>query len=678
VKLLTSILLLALGATHAFADFSRGANYSSDATQSRFDERKRYLDALQLIRSSQFTRLKAVKPTLRTYPLYPYLIYTEMSYRISRQTVSDIDEFEREHGDTPLVKPLIQHWMRSLAKRGGWQIFADNYHRATPAKDLACHHAYALYKTGQQTKAFDAAIDLWTVGFSQPDECDPIFNVWRGQKGMTPEIAWSRFSLSLKANEKKLSSYLVRFLSKSDKPFASNYRLVHLKPITITRFGTFADQHPRNREIILHGVRRLARTDPERAIATLRQYEVQHQFDAAALEETYADLAMQLVVRTDLSELADTLPINLNNHPALIEARIRQSLSLANWSDVIVLINRLPEELKDTARWQYWRARVLALSTEAADLAIAKSVFTALAKERTFYGFLSADILDLEYSFEELETPVTQEQILALEQSPGIERALELFALGERSSARSEWYFSTRQFSTTEQAIAARVALRWGWYKASIQTMITAGAWDELNARFPLAFQDNFIDHARSADIPVTWSLAVARQESAFMPDAKSSAGALGVMQLMPSTAQQVARKTGVSYANNRALTKPDLNIKLGSHYLGQMLRRFDNNRILASAAYNAGPGRVRQWLNPDVPFDVWIEIIPFKETRGYVQNVLMFSNIYSRKLNDEQPLLYPHERDAFSPVQFTFLPNVDNETTSSPTRAPISTPGKS
>ena len=141
------------------------------------------------------------------------------------------------------------------------------------------------------------------------------------------------------------------------------------------------------------------------------------------------------------------------------------------------------------------------------------------------------------------------------------------------------------------------------------------------------------------------------------MPDAKSSSGALGVMQLMPSTAKLVANRLGIKYKSSGNLTETDLNIRLGTHYLGQMLRRFQNNRILASAAYNAGPGRVDKWLDPSVPLDVWIEAIPFKETRSYVQNVLMFSSIYSRRMDDAQPLIYSHERDFFSDQQVTTVP---------------------
>ena len=136
------------------------------------------------------------------------------------------------------------------------------------------------------------------------------------------------------------------------------------------------------------------------------------------------------------------------------------------------------------------------------------------------------------------------------------------------------------------------------------------------------------------------------------MPDARSPVGAYGLMQLMPATAKSMARRVGVAFKSNRDLTEPAFNIKLGSHYLGRMLRRYNNNRILATAAYNAGPGNVDDWIDPALPVDVWIETIPFVETRNYVQNVLMFSAIYGRRLQQNQPLIYNHELDDFSSPQ--------------------------
>ena len=648
------------------ADYSAGVSFSPSVDPDRFSERQQYLDAVHLVRTSQFSKLKRVKPALKNYALYPYLEYTEMAYRISRQKESDILDFIDRNSTTPLIEPLVQHWLMNLAKRGKWQMFLKHYEQMvltdviSDTRDLACHYGYALQKNGHQQQAMVQAEQLWRVGHSQPDTCDPVFQVWRNAGGLTPELAWSRLALSLKENEKKLSNYLLRFIEKKDKPFASNYRLVHQKPKTIKRFNAFRQNHPRNREIILHGVVRLARTDPEDALVTLGRYDAMQNFEPDELEEAYAKIGVQLALKSTDLGLTDSLPVNFHNHPKLVEARIRQSLKQGDESTVLVLIGVLPEEQRESSRWQYWKARILAKSADDADRRIASGIFTRLADERSFYGFLSADLVGKAYNFQDRPIPITREQILALEQIPGIQRALELFALGERYRARREWYFTTAGFSNQEQQIAARVALRWGWYKAAIQSMITAGAWDYLDHRFPVAFQDNFMQHARRANIPVQWSLAIARQESAFMPDAKSSAGALGVMQLMPATAKGVANRIGVSYKDTRALTETDLNIRLGTHYLGQMLRRFENNRILASAAYNAGPGRVDKWLDPSIPFDVWIEAIPFSETRGYVQNVLMFSSIYSRKMDEIQPLVYAHERAFFSDLQTSQLPLVE------------------
>ena len=647
----------------AAAEISRGASYSPTISADRFEQRRQYRDAIHLIRASQFTRYHKLKPSLRTYALYPYLEYTEMAYRISRQTEHDILAFVEQNADTPLTVPLMQHWLANLAKRQQWELFIRHYPDVEPTKELACSYGYALHKAGLTEQAMVQAEKLWLVGHSQPDSCDAIFAIWRNHDGMTSEFAWQRLALSLKENNKKLSSYLQRFVSKQDKPFASNYRLVATKPKTIKRTQAFRRGHIRNREIILFGVVKLARNNPEDALRTLQQYQSMHNFDPESLENAYANIGVRLTQKGKDPALLDDLPVNLHEHSKLVEARLRQNLALQNWREVIVLINLLPAETQASARWQYWKARVLAQSADQADRDSALAIFTELSGTRTFYGFISADILQQHYNFEDEPREITLEQIFSLEETPGIQRALELFALGERARARREWYFTTRDFSSPEREIAARVALRWAWYKAAIQSMIEAGAWNHLDYRFPLAYPDTFITHARQANIPVQWSLAIARQESAFMPDAKSKSGALGLMQLMPSTAKSVAKKIGVSYANNTSLTEPNLNVRLGTHYLGQMLRRFDNNRILASAAYNAGPGRVDKWKNPDVPFDVWIEIIPFTETRNYVQNVLMFSSIYSLKMNESQPLIYAHERDYFSAQQISTLqtrPNAD------------------
>jgi soluble lytic murein transglycosylase len=520
-------------------------------------------------------------------------------------------------------------------------------------------------------EALDQAERLWLVDFSQPDECDSIFNVWKASGSLSPEIAWQRYSLVIQANKTDLARYLIRFLSREDKKFASSYLQVHRRPTNIKQFDKFKSQDSKTREIVLHGVRRLSRSEPVEALDTLVKYESMHTFEADHLTETYVYIGKKLATSLDPNNQIEGLPLNLQDYPDLTEARIRMALRKGDQSQVLALISLLPAETREQSGWQYWQARALIGSSDPADRDSGSSIFNELAESRTFHGFLSADRLQKDYNFDDQPSDVTTEEILALEQTPGIQRALELLTINERNRARREWSFTTRAFSSWEKKIAARVARKWGWYKPAIQALIEAKAWNDLEYRFPIAYPDEFIRNARVADIPVFWSFAIARQESAFMPDAKSSMGAYGLMQLMPNTAKRMARRTGVSFKYNRELIDPSLNIKLGSEYLGRMLRRYENNRIFASAAYNAGPSNVDRWINPELPLDVWIETIPFTETRNYVQNILMFSAIYGRLLKQNQPFIYRHEfEDFFSPLRLAPLnnsPTIDSPAIDSP-----------
>ncbi|MCY1443219.1 Soluble lytic murein transglycosylase [compost metagenome] len=185
------------------------------------------------------------------------------------------------------------------------------------------------------------------------------------------------------------------------------------------------------------------------------------------------------------------------------------------------------------------------------------------------------------------------------------------------------------------------------WYFPAIRSISQAKYWDDLDIRFPMAHRSSLVREAGVRGLHSSWVFAITRQESAFMTDARSGVGATGLMQLMPATAKETSRKFGIPLASTQQLVVPDLNIQLGTAYLSQIHAQFNGNRVLATAAYNAGPGRGRQWLRNTrhLSFDVWVETIPFDETRQYVQNVLSYSVIYGQKLNAPQPLVDWHER---------------------------------
>lgn len=624
---------------------------------SRFEQRERYKTLLYQIKTNQTSRYRANRSELASYPLYPYLEYQYMIHRLSRQDLASIQGFIQQYGDTPLANQLKQNWLYSLGKRGRWQTFMESDPGPISlTKENACFDAYATWKSGDELAGFQKAEKLWLVPFSQPDECDAIFKVWRDADGLTPTLAWQRYELAIKKNEITLSNYLERFLDANDKASASRLKRYHTRPRRMSTESNLGPDDQRGRDIVAHGIYRLARRDAPLAYETLNNIVSKYSFSEDTLKHLYLQIGTRLARKPETLALLETLPIDITAHEDLVSAQLRTHIKSLNWPTALVYINLLPAEQQATSRWQYWRGRILLQSGGLEDHEIGKSVFAELAKERSFYGFLAADALNQQYNFEDQPEAITQEQVFSLEESPGIQRAFELYTLNEKTRARREWSFTTRDFSNIELRIAARVAERWGWHEQAVRSMIRAKAWDDLSPRFPLAYQDTFRTGARQEDIPMTFNIAIARQESAFMTDAQSPVGAMGLMQLMPATAKQVAKQRNISLRNNHELTNPNLNIRLGSAYLGDMYRRFNNNRILASAAYNAGPNRVSRWIDSSLPLDVWIETIPFKETRNYVQNVLVFSSIYSRQLNQNSPLIYDHEKQDFSASELTNL----------------------
>ena len=650
MKPLLRALLLTLCATCAAAADDRGLTgpVGFDSDDTRYETRERFRELKKLIEGGQHSRYVAARDELADYSLYPYLEYTYHAYRMSRVTPDLIDEFAADFEDTPLPKLLRGAWLRHLGRRGKWQLLARHYADGFSGDTLACHHANALYRTDQTEAAHAATRELWLVGSSQPDACDAVFTRWRDAGQLSAELAWARFELALEKNQYKLASYLVRFIPKEGRALANKFREVHQRPQRIRSHSRYQDDGPTQRRLILHGVRRLARREASQAYQALRTYESSHDFTPDELRETYVYVGKRLATDYSGEPLIYDVPINPQTSHELLEARLRYALRTQNWSDVLVSVHRLPQQTAETHRWRYWRARALLESDGAADRDSGKRVLEELATTRTFYGFLAADILGRSYAFRHEPKYFAADEIKRVEELPGVHRAYELLALGEIVHARREWRFTTGRLTPRQQEIAARTARSWGWHERAIRSMIDAEAWNDLEVRFPLAHQDAFTRHAMRENIPLTWAYAISRQESAFMTDARSSAGARGLMQLMPTTARLVARRTGVRIADENALYDPDVNIHLGTAYLGEMLRRFDQNRLVASAAYNAGPTRASRWLDPDVPLDIWVETIPFIETRNYVQNIAMFAAIYATRMGLTQPLIYPHEYATF------------------------------
>jgi len=418
------------------------------------------------------------------------------------------------------------------------------------------------------------------------------------------------------------------------------------KPELLNQPSRFIPADEPMSDIVSLGLRRLARQDPDKAMALLDGYASTMHFSRDETVAIAREIGLTLAKRVD----SRALDMMTQYDPELrddtvSEWRLRLLLRLGRWDDAYQLTRRLPESLASTNRWRYWQARSLELAQPQNPEAL--TLYKHLARERDFYGFLAADRSQSPYSLANKPLVLSQALINKVRNTPGVRRALEFHARGQIVDGRREWYHVSRHFSRDEMVAQAKLAYDLKWYFPAIRTISQAKYWDDLDIRFPMAHRDTLVREAKVRGLHSSWVFAITRQESAFMDDARSGVGAAGLMQLMPGTAKETARKFSIPLASPQQVLDPDKNIELGAAYLSQVHSQFNGNRVLASAAYNAGPGRVRQWLRgaDHLSFDVWVESIPFDETRQYVQNVLSYSVIYGQKLNSPQPLVDWHER---------------------------------
>ena len=313
--------------------------------------------------------------------------------------------------------------------------------------------------------------------------------------------------------------------------------------------------------------------------------------------------------------------------------RARVSMRGSNWRDLLRDINAMSDEERNAEEWRYWRSYALKKTRNALD---ALPLLESLSSERGYYGFLAADELNQSYALAPGGLVADEATITRIAKRPEVVRARELYFVGQDGRGRSEWDAVVRYLSDDDKLQAAILAHRWGWHSRAIATAASLGEYDDLSLRYPLPFRETFERSSADASIATTWAYGIARSESLFMRDVRSHAGAIGLMQLMPTTGREVAREIKLTYSGLSTLTNPDDNIRLGTTYLGMMAERYGGNRVPATAAYNAGPHRVDQWLPLSSGIDarVWIENIPFNETRAYVKRVLAAQTIFHWRMN--------------------------------------------
>ncbi|WP_461482502.1 transglycosylase SLT domain-containing protein [Porticoccus sp.] len=624
-------------------------------TPSLDEQRALYREGKIAIAKNDRGNVQRILGAIGDYPLKPYLEYLWLSDRLRGANYGDVDDFLTRNGDSSLANRMRYRWLETLRARDRWQDYLKYYDPRTATTEQQCYYQLARMRHGERDAASAAAIKLWTVGKSQPKGCDRLFDQLIANHQITEDIAWQRYTAAVLNHQYQLARYLQRFFTSAKyQRLAASFYQVDSDHAKVGDYQLFIHQgksldDAEIHSIIIHGLTHLAREDATTALKHWNRYQQIHPFTAEQKTQVIGELAKGLYQQAH-PEVADQYLIENVEliDPSLLEWRAREAIRQTDWQQLLAWIGYMPASLSEQDRWLYWRARGSELSRAKGAKPSIKSAYQVLSRTRSFYGFMASEWLGTDYAMAFRQASVTQAQIDELQRLPGLRRTRELIYQEDYLSARREWYYTNRHFNEQQWIGAALIASQWQWHNGAITSLINAGFWDDINLRFPIAFKQAFDKQARETGVPVHLLFAVARQESALAQDVVSPAGARGLMQLMPATAEQTARKNHIHYRGSNDLFEPEINITLGSRYYREMLARFGNNRILATAAYNAGPSRVDRWLQDSegkLPFDAWIETIPFRETRGYVQNVLAFSMIYAHHLESKERILTKQEK---------------------------------
>lgn len=587
--------------------------------------------ALATADTVQFEKLLS---KLEDYPVSAYLEYDALRTNLSRASHSDVKQFLLKYKDYPFRYHLLSKWLKLLAKRQDWKAYLSFYDGRSAAK-YKCMELTARLKTGKSRNINREIKKIWLTGYSQPEQCDEPFKYFLQTTENVADSIWQRIEKAFKARRPSLAKYLAKKLDEKDQQLVDEWYQAHRHPAK--RISHLARQKDTliKRKIIIHSLHRLARRNSQEAKSAWDKVIDKFQFTDEQKQQLNKRIALSSAYqhKAEAKQLLQQLPEPLksdNVHLWLARIHLRDE----DWIGLIKTINAMPDHLKSESEWTYWLAR----SYESAGHELkASEIYNELATKSTYYAFLAADKVGADYQINQqqaaAETTFNEQQLL--DKSDHLLRARELFFLDRLLEARREWFQGIRKLNQQEIKQAASIASTWKWHDNAIKTVAKTSHRSDYDLRFPMPYRQQVMLNVEQKSLDPSVIYGVMRRESLFDPLATSRVGALGLMQLMPSTARRVAKSLGMKKPRKNDILSISNNIKLGTSYFRTVLNRFDENVSLAAAAYNAGPRNVKKWLPEEetLPADLWVETIPFKETRNYVQAVLAYATIFDKHL---------------------------------------------
>lgn len=604
------------------------------------EQRSRYAQIKQAWDNKQMDLVQQMLPGLQDYPLYPYLQYRLLTDDLMNEPTVAVSQFIQANPTLPPARSLKSRFVNELARREDWRGLLAFSPEAPGTIESKCNYYYAKWNTGQAEAAWSGAKDLWLSGKNLPSSCDRLFSAWRASGTQDPLAYLERIRLAMKEGNTSLVTNLANQMPADYQTIASSLISLQNDPNTVLTFARTVGATDFTRQAAAVAFTRIARQDAENARLMIPSLVQAQQLDddrAQELKETVAWRLMGNDVTAEQASWRDDV-IMRSQSTTLVERRVRMALGAGDRAGLNTWLARLPMEAKEKDEWRYWQADLL---LERGREGEAKQILHSLMQQRGFYPMIAAQRLGEDYPLR-VDKAASVNQ--ALVQGPEMARVRELMYWNMDNTARSEWANLITSRSKPEQEGLARYAFEQNWWDLSVQATIAGKLWDHLEERFPLAYKETFARYVSGKDISPSYAMAIARQESAWNPKVHSPVGASGLMQVMPATAAHTVSKFGLAgYSSPNQLLDPDTNINIGTTYLESVYQQFENNRIFSSAAYNAGPGRVRTWLGNSagrIDAVAFVESIPFSETRGYVKNVLAYDAYYKYFMGKSAPLL--------------------------------------
>ena len=621
-------LLLLIALVLALAPPAPQARTKQDATPEEV-----FLDARAAARAGEYGKLARYDQQLQGYLLEPYVESWLLLPRLNEAAPDEVRSFLARDPGSVLTQQVRKEWLKVLGKKKQWELFRAEYPMVIGEdSELACYALQARWEQ-QDESALAEVRPQWYAPRELPEGCVPLAEALIATGEFTSRQVWERIRLLLEAGAVSAAWHTAEYLPPSQALNRGELFAVAAGPQRFLDSRNMDLSKRAVRELAMFAVHRLARTDPLEAAARWER-KLRAKFSAEEQGYVWGQLALH-AARRNLPEAlgwyhrAEAAGAQLSEEQ--LAWRMRAALRQESWGEVIATAAMMSPLQRNEPAWIYWQGRA---EQAFGNTAAARTLYARIADGHHFYARLAAEELGLAFTVPPKGYTPTAQEVAAIAREPGFRRALALYQLGQRADSAREWVWSIRGMDDKQLLAAAEFALENEMFDRAINTADKTQVLHDFSVRYLAPYRDALGENARAQQLEEAWVLGLVRQESRFISAIKSSAGAAGLMQLMPATAKWVARRMRMPDYSWSRVTDAGVNAALGTWYLRHVLDDLDGSPVLAAAAYNAGPGRARKWRDTH-PLEgaIYAETIPFNETRDYVKKVMNNTMYYAAML---------------------------------------------